>query len=766
MASTVQSDPSRFRQRSVRRRVIVVGCWSALALAIVGPCLAAGLVVAFRQDLPNLAHLGEYQPRVATILYTDQGEPFHAFFEERRILVPLARIPAHLIQAVLAVEDAQFYEHRGVSPRAIVRALVANAFAGRKAQGGSTITQQLARRLFLTPEKSFARKIREALLALEIESHYSKERILELYLNEMYFGHGAYGVEAAAQTYFQKSVGDLSLAEAAMLAGLPSAPNRFSPIVDPQRARRRRDHVLTRMVDRQFITRDQAEAAALTPFDETRFTRATTVAPYFVEHVRQHLEKTYGAYALYNSGLKVYTTLNLRLQRAADEALVGGLRILDKRHGYRRVGRSEATGGRIGLYTPKRGEVLSGTVRRVNSSSLDVQLGRFHGEIPFRTMKWTRLANPAAVFKEGGSIRVHVLSVDEANKTLGLALEQDPELEGAFLALNPRDGSIQAMIGGYDFERSKFNRATQAKRQPGSAFKPVVYAAAFDNGFTPSTIIDDSPISFETTIDGEEVEWAPQNFDRQFHGPTTLRRALENSVNVVAVKLLDVVGVGRVIEMARQIGIKSPLRRELALALGVSEVTPLELVSAFGVFVNGGVRAEPFAIRAVTDSQGNILEQHVPDVRQVMRPETAFLVVNMMKGVIQRGTGARAKVLQRPLAGKTGTSADATDVWFVGGTPSLVAGIWLGYDLKRSLGPVETGSRLALPLWIAFMKKALAGTEPQDFQEPDGVVAIPVDLDTGRPAPFGASGAITEYFVKGTEPDGMLPAATLDVTDG
>ncbi|MBP1778825.1 MAG: mrcA [candidate division NC10 bacterium] len=715
---------------------------------IVGLCLAAGLVVAFRQDLPNLAQLGEYQPRVATILYTDQGETFHAFFEERRILVPLARIPAQLIQAVLAVEDAQFYEHRGVSPRAIVRALVANVFAGRKAQGGSTITQQLARRLFLTPEKSFARKIRGALLALEIESHYSKERILELYLNEMYFGHGAYGVEAAAQTYFQKSVGDLSLAEAAMLAGLPSAPNRFSPIVDPQRARRRRDHVLTQMVDRQFITRDQAAAATLTPFDETRFTRATTVAPYFVEHVRQHLEKTYGAYALYNSGLKVYTTLNPTLQRAAKEALVGGLRTLEKRRGYRRVGRSEATRGRIGLYTPKRGEVLSGAVRKVNSTSLDVQVGRFRGEIPFRTIKWTRLADPAAAFTEGGSVRVHVLSVDEANKTVGLALEQDPELEGAFLALNLRHGSIQAMIGGYDFERSKFNRATQAKRQPGSAFKPVIYAAAFDTGFTPSTIFDDSPISFETTIDGEEVEWAPQNFDRQFHGPTTLRRALENSVNVVAVKLLDVVGVGRVIEMARQLGIRSPLRRELALALGVSEVTPLELVSAFGVFANGGVRAEPFAIRAVGDSQGHILEQHAPDLRQVMRPEAAFVMVNVMKGVIQRGTGVRAKVLQRPLAGKTGTSADATDVWFVGGTPSLVAGIWLGYDLKRSLGPVETGSRLALPIWIAFMKKALAGTEP------------------GLPAPFGASEAITEYFVKGTEPDEMLRMPTPPVTGG
>ena len=754
------SGASRPRRQSIRRRVIVVGCWSAVALLVFGLSLAAGLYVAFLRDPPNLARLEEYRPSVATILYTDQGEPFHSFHEQRRILVPLSKIPTQLTQAILAVEDAQFYEHHGVSLRAIARALVMNVFAGRRAQGGSTITQQLARRLFLTPEKRLTRKIREALLAVEIEKHYSKDKILELYLNQVYFGHGAYGVEAAAQAYFQKSVGDLSLPEAAMLAGLPSAPNRFSPIVDPPRARRRREHVLNRMVDENFITREQADVAGRTPFNETLFTRAATVAPYFVEHVRQRLEESYGAHALYNTGLKVYTTLNLTMQRAAEEALVGGLRALDKRHGYRPPpAKPDAARDRIGPYTPKPGEVLPGTVLRVHPRSLDVQIGRYRGEIPFASLKWTRLANPAAAFKEGGPVLVHVLSVDEAHKTVGLALEQDPELEGAFLAVTPQDGSIKAMIGGYDFERSKFNRAVQAKRQPGSAFKPFIYAAAFDNGFTPSTIIDDSPISFETTVGGEQVEWAPENFDRQFHGPTTLRRALENSVNVVTVKLLEELGVGPVIEMARQLGIKSPLRREMALALGVSEVTPLELVSAFGVFANGGVRAEPFAIRGVTNSQGHILERHVTELQEVMRPETAYVLVNVMKGVIERGTGVRAKILQRPLAGKTGTSSDATDVWFVGFSPSLVAGVWIGYDLKRSLGPVETGGRLALPIWIAFMQKALAGTEPEDFPEPEGVVAIPVNLQTGLPERPGAGGAITEYFVRGTEPE-ETPAAS------
>ncbi len=754
MASRDPSPLSRSRGASVWRRVIFGGCWSVLILLAFGLSLAAGLFVGFLRDLPSLTLLEEYQPSIATILFTDQDEPFHSFYEQRRMLVSLAKIPTQLKQAVLAVEDSQFYEHHGLSPRAILRALVMNVLAGRKVQGGSTITQQLARRLFLTPEKSLARKIREMLLAVKIERHYSKAKILELYLNLVYFGHGAYGVEAAAETYFQKAVGDLTLPEAAVLAGLPSAPNRFSPIIDPARARRRRDHVLTRMVEQGYITREQADVASRTPFDEALFTRQTTIAPYIVEHVRQHLEETYGAYALYNTGLKVYTTLNLKMQRQAEEALAGGLRDLDKRHGYRPPPARAAAGrGRIGPYTPKSGEVLLGTVLRVKPRSIEVQLGRYRGEISFASLKWTKLANPSEAFKEGGPILVQVLSVDERNQMVELALEQDPELEGAFLALDPRDGSIKVMIGGYDFKRSKFNRATQAKRQPGSAFKPFIYATAFDQGFTPSTIIDDSPISIETTIGGELVEWSPENFDRKFHGPTTLRRGLENSVNVVTIKLLQEVGVDPVIKMAHQLGIESQLRREIGLALGVSEVTPLELVSAYGVFANGGVRVEPFAIRKVTDSQGRILEEHLTEPQEIMRPETAYVLVNVMKGVIERGTGVRAKILQWPLAGKTGTSSDATDVWFVGFSPGLVAGVWIGYDVKRSLGPAETGARLALPIWINFMRKAMAGTEPQDFSAPEGVVAVPVDLQTGRPGPPGASGTITEYFVEGTEPE-------------
>jgi len=741
-------------RQAFRRSLVFAGLWALLIFLVISLGAAAGVFAGFLRDLPSLDGLEEYQPSIATTLYTDQDEPFASFYEQRRILLPLSKIPAHLKQAVLAVEDSRFYEHRGLSPRAIARAMIMNLLTRRKSQGGSTITQQLARALFLTPEKSFARKLKEALLAVEIEKKYPKDKILELYFNQVYFGHGAYGVEAAAQTYFKKSVGELTLAEAAMLAGLPSAPNRFSPIVDPARARRRRDHVLNRMVEQKIIARVQAEAASRTPFDETLFTRSRTIAPYFVEHVRQSLEETYGAYALYNSGLKVYTTLNLKMQRAAEEALVGGLRDLDKARGYRpRPERAtEVPRVRIGPYTPRPGEILPGTVLKVKAKSLEVLLGRYRGEVPLESMKWTKIANFAEAFREGDSVLVQVLSVDERRKVADLALEQDPELEGALAALDPRDGAIKAMIGGYDFERSKFNRAVQARRQPGSAFKPFVYATAFDRGLTPSTIIEDSPISFHFRVGGKVVAWSPENYDRKFHGPTTLRRGLENSVNVVTVKLIEQVGVDPVIRMAHQMGIESELRREIALALGVSEVTPLELVSAYGVLANGGVRAEPFAIRKVTDSQGRILEEHVAEPQEVIRPETAYVLVNVMKGVVERGTAARARVLKRPLAGKTGTTSEATDVWFIGFTPNLVAGVWVGYDVKKSLGPAETGGRLALPLWITFMQKILPDFPPEDFTPPENMVAIPVNHMTGRPVPQDEKGGILEYFIKGTEP--------------
>ena len=735
-----------------RRRLLSWLGWGAIVLGTVVVGAAGGVLAAYVQDLPSLDLLEQYEPSLATYLYSDRDEPFAALYEQRRILVPLHRIPWTLKQAVLAIEDARFYEHRGLDPRRIIGALVADLRALRRVQGGSTITQQLARSLFLTPDKQFSRKVKEALLALALEKRYSKDKILALYLNQIYFGHGAYGVEAAAQTYFRKSVEHLTLGEAALIAGLTSAPNAYSPLVDRERARRRRDLVLTRMLRQGLVSQRDVAEAARAPLQDADGGRGRTLAPYFVEHVRQALEEKYGAYLLYHGGLRVYTTLNLDIQRAAEQALTGGLREIDMARGWRGVRIPPPP--KAGLPRPQVGAVVIGTVVRVRPKGLALAVGPYRGEIPLERLACTRADPLAARFAEGQVVKVRVLALDEERRTAELSLEQDPEVEGAFLALDPRDGQIKAMVGGYDFERSKFNRTVQARRQPGSAFKPFIYAAAFDEGLTPSSIFDDAPISFPTIVDGRRTEWSPQNYDRKFRGPMTLRRALEQSINVVAVRLLKRTGVQPVITLARQTGIESELRPELALALGVSEVTLAELVSAFGVFGNRGIRQEPFAIRRVSDHRGQVLEEHVAEGTPALREETAFILTHVLRGVVERGTARRAAALGRPIAGKTGTTDDATDVWFIGYTPSLAAGVWVGYDAPRSLGPHESSSHLAVPIWVNFFRQISETLPAEDFVPPEGVVGIPVVHATGLPARADDRQAILEFFLRGTEPRG------------
>ena len=733
------------------RRILL---WILPPLVAMGMGAAGGVFAAYVQDLPTLDALEQYSPSLVTTLYSDEDEPFAAFFEQRRILVSLNKIPPYLIEALLATEDTRFYSHRGIDPRGIARALLTNLRTLRRAEGGSTITQQLAKVLFLTPEKSLARKMKEILLAFQIEREYPKDKILEMYFNQIYFGHGAYGVEAAAQTYFGKSVDDLNLAEAAMLAGLPRAPNTYSPIVDKERARRRRGVVLQRMVEEGFITTEQAEAAAAIPFDERAFAAVRSQAPYFVEYARQYLEERYGSYALYHGGLKVYTTLNVRLQHAAEQSLTQGLREIDQQKGLRLVG-----GGPTARVTPRRpgaplrpGLVVEGVIQRVTARGIHVTVDDYSGEIPFKAMRVAEGPKLADAFHPDDRVLVRLEAVDHNRKTLTLVLAQEPEMEGALLALDPRTGQIKAMVGGYDFQRSKFNRAIQARRQPGSAFKPFVYAAAFDLGLTPSTIFEDSPISFPATIDGEQKEWSPENYDQTFRGPVTLRQGLEHSINVVAVKLLETIGVGAATQMAHRLGIRSPIRAELGLALGTSEVTLLEMVSAYGTLAAGGVRAPPYAIRRILDSRGRVLEERFPEGQQVLRPATAATLTHVLEGVVQRGTGRSARALERPLAAKTGTTQDAADAWFLGYSPSLVAGVWIGYDTVRSLGPHETSATLAAPIWIQFMRAALEGSPPEAFPVPDPLVPVTVNYYTGLPTYPQDPDAVTEYFLRGTEP--------------
>jgi penicillin-binding protein 1A len=655
------------RTRWIRRLLLAVVVVVGLAGLAAGAASVWALTILPR-SLPAVTALERIEPSRGSKIYDDRDELITEFHVERRIFVPLTQVPKALRDAILATEDARFYSHYGVDPTGIARAIYQNFRHGRIVEGGSTITQQLAKVLFLTPDKSLDRKIKEAALALELERRYSKDRILEMYLNHIYFGHGAFGVEAAARTYFGKGVNELSLAECALLAGLPKAPTTYSPFERAEAAKRRRGTVLGRMVDVGALPGEEAKRAAAAKLELVPPERRRTTSQYYLEYVQQLLEQQFGADIVFKGGLQVYTTLSPSMQLKAEQSVREGLRALEAR-------RSKAAD---------------------------------RGTVP-----------PAAV-------------VDRP--------------EGALLAIEPQTGYIKSMVGGYDFFKSEFNRAVQARRQPGSAFKPFVYIAALEAGFTPASQIEDAPVVYQVGAQGKA--WKPDNYDRKFRGQITLQQALEESVNIAAVKLQERVGIRRTIDVARRLGVESPLHENLSLALGTSDLTLLELTSAYGALANQGAWTRPVAIRYVLDAQGKLLEENVPENRQVVAPEVAYVATHMMRGTIERGTGAAAKALGRPAAAKTGTTNDYSNAWFIGYTPQLVTGVWVGYDRPRSLGRDETGSRVAVPIWTTFMTSALADMPREDFAIPERVVLVPVDLD--------ASGAcvkpVAMAFVAGTEP--------------
>lgn len=639
---------------------------------------AWGAPLAQVEDLPHLLQLPIFQPGEPSLLYDDGGGVLGPIVPEYRAFVPLSRIPLKLRQAIIAAEDARFYEHGAVDIRGMARATIKNLMAASVKEGGSTITQQLTKTLFLSHERTLGRKLKELGLAREIEQSYTKDQILEMYLNSIYFGHGAYGVEAAARTYFSKSVTDLTLPEAALIAGLPRAPGRYSPLIDVKRARARRQYVLDRMVATGALKPAQARRANLTPISVNPMFRSKGIAPWFVDYVRQQLEVRLGPILVRQGGLKIYTTLNAGMQRAAVKAISRGIAAIVKR---------------------KDGQKGSG------------------GAAP----------------------------------------------EGALIALDARTGEIKVMVGGSDYGRSQFNRAVQARRQPGSAFKPFVYAAAFERGLTPGTILDDAPISFEIGTGRRGETWAPENVDRQYHGPVTLRRALEESINVPTVRLIAAIGVDPVIDLAHRLGITSELRREYAMALGVSEVGLLELTSAYQAFANRGTLSPPFAIRRVVGPGDVVLEEQFPQPQQVLREEIAFVLTSVLEGVVERGTGKAAKRLGRPVAAKTGTTQAAEDLWFLGYTPSVVAGVWLGYDQRRSIGSHETAGKIAAPIWVDFMKQSLGNSPVEAFLPPEGVFRALVNRRTGQPTSPTDPEAVEEYFIRGQEellPSVLLPPMT------
>lgn len=741
---------------SKRDKIAFISILSLFSLIILGLIIVP--LHLYLSTLPSIRAFEEYRPGIITKIYDTNGQLIGQFAEERRILIPLTSVPKSLLDATIAVEDSRFYRHCGIDFPGIVRALWVNLKARSIVEGGSTITQQLSKLLFLTPEKTIRRKIKEAVLALQIEHRYSKDEILELYFNQIYFGHGAYGVEAAANNYFGKHAQELTLAESALLSGLPRAPFHYSPYNNPKLALERRAHALRRMVKEGFITEEEAAQVDQEPLELKRLTAGENEAPYFVEHIRRQLERRYGTHAIYREGLKVYTTLDLEMQKIAQKSFKEGLRNVDKTFGWRKP--EKATEEELALFAKEKrsrilalleeGEVYSGIVVKATSTFALIDLGGgLEGTLPAKNIAWTGFKYSSTILKPKDKVDVRVVELDREKEGIILALEQKPKVQGAIVALEPSTGYIKAMVGGYDFGESEFNRVTQAKRQPGSSFKPFVYTTAIDSGYPPTYIIIDAPVIYDDW--GEK--WTPRNYDEKFIGPTTLRVGLAHSRNVVTVKLLQEIGVKKVISYAQRMGIKSYLGPDLSLALGTSEVIPLEIASAYGVFPNQGIKTEPLSILKVEDRSGNILEENFPKEAEVLKPATCYVMNNLLRGVVEHGTGWRARAVGHPCAAKTGTTDECTDAWFIGFTPDLVTCVWVGFDEKISLGKDMTGSQVAGPIWTDFMKEVYEDRPIREFPIPEkGLTFTRVCPESGLLATKECPQVIVEAFLDGTEP--------------
>lgn len=736
-------------------------------LALVLASLVGAGVVVYREfttALPPVSKLLDYRPPTVSRVFAADGTVIGEFFIEKRYVTPIYRIPEVVQAAFLAAEDANFYQHRGVDPMGIARAALNNYRAGSTRQGGSTITQQVVKALLLSPERSYERKFKELILAFRLERELTKAEILYLYLNQIYLGNGAYGVQAAAREYFDKDVAELDLAEAALLAGLPQAPSRYSPVRHFERAKARQRYVLDRMVEERYVTRDEAEAAGeedlvlRRPHDDV-----VGPARHFVEHVRRLLVARYGSDATYQLGLNIYTTLDLRMQAIAEEQLAAGVRALDDRQGFRgplrRIGDRElkALRSRPARQSelPAPGTVLEavavggadGRLRRPGGG-LEVDWAEGQAVLPAAGLSWATSKGYAP--QTGDVLEVRVV---EAGGKRSLELTHSNDTQGALVAMVPATGDVKAMVGGLDYRQSEFNRATQAMRQPGSAFKPLIYTAAMDRGFTPASVINDAPVSYR---DGTGKMWSPKNFTKKFLGPTSLRTALTESRNVVTVKLVDQMGLRYLIDYLPRFGLKRPFPKNLSIALGTAEVTLLELIEAYSVFPNLGRRIEPRFITRITDTDGKLIEEYPVVGERTISADTAYITVNLLANAMRYGTGKQA-IIDRPAAGKTGTTNDQHDAWFMGFTPELLTGIWVGYDSEKSLGKKETGGRAAAPIWREFTQRALEGVPVSDFPVPHEIILVNIDRGTGLRARPGQGNTMLEAFKRGTEPNSFTP---------
>ncbi|MBF0209767.1 MAG: PBP1A family penicillin-binding protein [Desulfamplus sp.] len=735
-------------------------------------------------DLPKINKLADYRPPTVTNVFSDNGTKIGEFYKERRIVLPISDIPKSLINAFVAAEDSRFREHVGIDLIGIVRAFIKNMQAGSIVQGGSTITQQVTKSFLLTPERTYKRKIKEAILAYRIDKRFSKDDILFLYLNQIYLGHGAYGVEAAAQNYFGKHASDLNLAECALLAGLPQAPSRYSPFKNPELAKQRQLYVLKRMQEDKYISIDEMDKAISLNLDiKAKKNWFIETVPWYTEYVRRYVIEKYGEEAIYNQGLNIYTAVNIEFQKIAENAIESGLRELEMRHGYGKEFKNVSSLGidsfsrKIAKSLPNKGVLEQNRVYKGVITALEpdkeiamVRVGNNNGYINLDGTAWSiknKIDNidessseepdtpatdsknrlPQKVLKIGDVISVKALeSIKRAEWKFSLELE--PEVEGALVSIEAETGHVKAMVGGRNYHNSQFNRAIQSRRQPGSAFKPIIYAAALDKGYTTSSIIIDSPIAFK---DGSNKVWKPQNYSETFYGPTRLREALVKSRNVVTVKIVQDIGVDYVIEYAKKLGITSPIERNLSISLGSCGLSLLELVKAYTVFSNLGYLVEPIFITKIVDRDNNILEVSQSKKQKVIDMSTAYIMTNMMESVVQSGTATKAKELGRPAACKTGTTNEMNDALFIGYTPQYTTGVWVGFDKKKSLGKGESGARSAIPIWLGYMKGALEGKAILQFNVPEGVVFHNVDPNSGLLSESDY-GVIRECFKEGVLP--------------
>ncbi len=775
-------------------------------LALIG--LSASGVLAFSvyqwasNDLPNFTRLADYRPPLATTVLARDGSIMGLFYNEKRFFVELDEVSPYLPKAILAVEDAEFYTHVGVNPMAILRAAIINFQSGKATQGGSTITQQVIKRLVLSPERTYERKLKEAILAYRLEKALTKDEILTIYMNQTFLGSNAYGVEAAARTYFGRHAKDLTLAQSALIAGLPQAPSAYNPYRNPQAAKTRQLHVLSRMRTLDWISEADYQDAVQEPL--TYISMAENLGwegAWYLEEVRRKLIDMfsesnarrmglelplYGEQAVYELGLTVQTSLEPTAQRAADKALRDGLEATDKRHGWRGAQQTvpqeqlETTIANIAFAPQQLSENgwTKAVVTAVEKNAADVRMGLYQGRIELKGMSWAREPNPkiAAVYAPAVKDATTVLKVGdviwvsarEENKpkskeripydpltvtpdtVIPLNLQQYPVVQGALVSMESHTGDVIALTGGYSFSGSQFNRATQAKRQPGSSFKSIVYSTALDNGFTPGTIVIDAPV---VQIDETTSQmWRPSNFENNFRGPMLLRTALALSRNLCTIRVAQQVGVAPIIERAHALGLQGEFPEYLSIALGAIEATPLDMAQVYAVFSNGGARVEPRFILSIKDFWGNTLYAPEPEREQVISPQNAYLMQYLLKEVVNAGTGTKAKVLERPVAGKTGTSNEERDAWFLGFTPQLVTGVYVGYDQVKPMGKFETGGNVALPIFVDYSKTALAAYPIEDFPEPPAITNLTVDKTTGKLALPTAENSITMPFYVGTGP--------------